>query len=121
MGLNTVHCANPEPSILLGKARKGGRDTQRSVGNTALSPRSLPSGKGRDEQSHLSLCLWWGGSLKLREVGPTRGGREHLDRLPGEAALLVLPLWRDSSPRARPLSRDEVAAVAGNPGLGPVM
>lgn len=109
MRLNTMRCRNPGPSILLGKE--------------TLS--SLPSGKGRDEQGNLTLRLWWGGSLKLREAGPTRGGRKHLDRLPGEGALLVLSLWRDSSTGARPLSGAAVAvavAVAsGNPGRGPAM
>lgn len=60
---------NPGPSILLGKALKGGTDTWLSVDSTALSLRSLSSGNGRDEQRNLTLRLWQGGSLKLSEAG----------------------------------------------------
>lgn len=81
MGLNTMRYAEPWTQHPL---REG--DTQLRAGSTALSLSSLPSGKGRDEQSKWTLRLWWSVSLKLREAGPTRGGRKHLDRLLGEGA-----------------------------------
>lgn len=73
---------SPELSILLGKALKGGRDTQRSVGDTALSPRSLPSGTGRDGQGRaeqLDLVFVVVGFFKTQRGG-TKQRRQEASR-----------------------------------------